>query len=112
MLRGQVFRACDDVGVHPTASGRTVADPHWGATCPREPRTARATVQVDGDIETLTVERSSEGHVVADALESRISGQHDDLVQIRVASDDGGGRRFSDIWALRLGAPATQIQYQ
>jgi hypothetical protein len=69
-------------------------------------------VQVDGDIESLVPQRSSEGDVVAEALESRISGQNDDIVQIRVVADDGGGRRLHDICDVRLGVPSPQCPYQ
>jgi hypothetical protein len=69
-------------------------------------------VQVDGDLESLTPQRSSEGDVVAEALESRISGQDNDLVQIRVVAHDGGGRRFHDICDVRFRVSSPQRAYQ
>jgi hypothetical protein len=69
-------------------------------------------VQIDGDIETLALQRSSEGDVVAEALEPRISGYEYDLVQMRVATDDGGGRRLHDICEVPLRVPSPQGPYQ
>jgi hypothetical protein len=69
-------------------------------------------VQVNGDIESLMPQRSSEGNIVTEALESRISGQDNDFVQIRVVAHDGGGRRLHDICDVRLGVPSPQCPYQ
>lgn len=96
-------------GVHPATAHDVVADPGCGATQPGEERGARATMKINGQIESCAAQPADEGTLVAQSREAPGSRWcNDDFVQVWVAFEDRGGGRFDQVAERGLREPRTE----
>ena len=90
------------IRVWPPPALHVEADAPRGAGQPRQPRRPWATVQIEHHVVPIAPQPPAESQVVEHPLPAASAWCDDDLVQIRMVTDDGSRRWFDEVGEVRI----------
>src|SRR5947209_8804857 len=102
MPRAQLARTRDAARIHPSASGDVVANALSRVAQPGEQRCTRSAVEIDREVVSSGAKLCAELQIGGDAAQAACAWSNDDVVEMRIMSDNRRRRRFDEIGQLRV----------